>query len=127
MAVQLQILQPAAGSEPEQVFTTNGVVLCMGAGPVSVNVFLVMLDFSFSLTKPAVLTPVGGLPGVSEWTAGFTAGDGVPAGDFALYALAYDNTNALVADAEVTLDGGFIPFRKRKQKKTKTKKNGKKK
>jgi hypothetical protein len=125
MAVQLQILHPIAGESPLQGFTANGTALCLGGEAITVKVLLLTLDLSFSLNKPAPLTPVGGLPGVNEWTVDFVPGDNIPDLPYALYALAYNNTNALVAETDITLDGGFVPFRKRKEKKAK--KNGKKK
>jgi hypothetical protein len=118
MAVKVQILEPQADGPILQSFTTNGTALCLGTDTFTVNVLVLTFDLSFSLTKPANVTPVPGTPGVSEWTASFNPGDNVPDLPYAVYALAYTN-GQLVAESDVTVGNGLIVFSKKKGKKAK--------
>jgi hypothetical protein len=121
MFAKLQILKPngtptAAASTP---FTADGTALCMPDAPITVSVLLLRADLSFTLPKNAPLTPVGGLPGVYQWSVQFTATDGIPPGDYALYALAYDGGGTLVGQAEINLLVGLVSEKKKKKKKGK--------
>src|SRR5262245_47532314 len=105
MFAKLQILQPCGTpvATCATVFPADGTALLMPEAPITVTVLLLRVDLGFTLTKNAPVTPVGGLPGVHQWSVQFTAGDAIPPGAYALYALAYDGTNTLVGQAEVNL------------------------
>jgi hypothetical protein len=121
MFVKLQILEPNGSPNPTTgtTFTADGTALCMPDGAITVSVLLLRVDLGFTLTKNAPLTPVGGLGGVYQWSVQFTAGDGIPPGHYALYALAYDAGGTLVGQAEINLAVGVPPAEKKKKKKGK--------
>jgi hypothetical protein len=128
MAIQLQILDPAADAVVGTVFTADGTALNMGMGPITVNGMLVIADLSAPpVAKPANLVPVPGAGnGVFTWTIGFTAQDNIQPGEYALYALGHDSTNTLCGQTELAITVvNEVMLSKRKQRKGK--KNGKKK
>jgi hypothetical protein len=115
MAVKVQILQPEADGPILQSFTANGTALSLGGDTYTVNVLVLTLDLTFSLTKPANVAPVPGTPGVSEWTVSFVPGDNVPDLPYAVYALAYTN-GQLVAECDVTVGNAIVLFKKKQKK-----------
>jgi hypothetical protein len=121
MFAKLQILQPdgAPTVHTATAFTADGTALLMPDAPITVSVLLLRVDLSFTLTKNAPLTPVGGLAGVYQWSVQFTATDGIPPGAYALYALAYDFGGTLVGQAEINLLVGVAVPEKKKKKKDK--------
>jgi hypothetical protein len=124
MFAKLQILQPSGTpiASSGTAFTADGTALLMPDAPITVSVLLLRVDLSFTLTKNAPLTPVAGLPGVYQWSVQFTASDGVPAGAYALYALAYDGGGSLVGQTEENLLVGLTGPETEKKKKKKGKK-----
>ena len=127
MFAKLQILQPSGTpvAMSATAFTADGTALLMPDAPITVSVLLLRVDLSFTLTKNAPLTPVGGLGGVYQWSVQFTAGDGIPPGLYALYALAYDGGGTLVGQAEINLLVGVSAPESEKKKKKKDKKAAK--
>jgi|SRR5215471_10204912 hypothetical protein len=127
MFAKLQILQPDGSPtiHTATAFTADGTALLMPDGPITVSVLLLRVDLSFTLTKNAPLTPVGGLAGVYQWSVQFTAADGIPPGAYALYALAYDSGGTLVGQAEINLLVGVSAPESEKKKKKKGKKAAK--
>src|SRR5262245_7811873 len=111
MFAKLQILKPngTPTATASTTFTADGTALCMPDGAITVSVLLLRVDPSFTLPKNAPLTPVGGLPGVYQWSVQFTATDSISPGNYALYALAYDGGGTLVGQAEISLLVGMSP------------------
>jgi hypothetical protein len=123
--VTVQILQ-TSGSDSPTTFSANGMALCLGDETVTVTVVLVPQDFSTDpVSQGAELTTIDGLAGFNEWTADFDGeADLIPDVPFVMYALAYDSTGTLVAEANQTIsdlgDGvQRLPSKKKTKKKPK--------